>query len=264
MSVKPFISAEPYLNSFGITVQQAREFIDSSIEHPEIIFEVAFEYGVTTAMLSEIKGYPKEIVKEYFNIIDPKAIDGRSLDGKSALVNSDSGSLEQLVNFNNKTGILSNAALKNGVEKILKTDENEQHIPFTLFYDPTFAPESKDRQKNGFYDAEELGVGNLENIPATSESLESLFYGSIINMFSAIDESEWNQITALRNTNDSTESYHALLLTSLQSPSSTVWPDEKMAMMVQDEASYIIEKYWAHGEVLVGILDHSFLGLATA
>lgn len=260
MSVKPFISAEPYLNSFGITVQQAREFIDSNIEHPEIIFEVAFEYGVTTAMLNEITGYPRDIVKEYFKSIDTN---GRSLDGKSALVNSDLGSLEQLVNFNNKTGILSNAALKNGVKEILKIDENEQHIPFTLFYDPTFTSEGRDRQENGFYDAEELGVGSLGNVPATSENFESLFYGSLINMFSTLDEFEWNQITTLR-ANGSTEDYHTLLLISLQSPSSVARTDEKIAVMVQDEASYIIEKYWAHGEVLVGILDHSFLGLATA
>lgn len=252
MSVKSFIPAESYLNSFGITVQQARDFIDLNIEHPEIIFEVAFEYGVTTAMLSEIKGYPGDIVREYFNSIDT---DGRSLDGRSILVNSDLGSLEPLVNFNSKAGILSNVALKEGVK-------NE--LPIKAFYDPTFAPEHRDIQKDGSYDAEELGVGSLGNVPATSESLESLFYGSLINIFSALDESEWSQITTLR-ANGSTEDYHALLLTSLStSPSSVAWSDETMAQMVKEEASYIIEKYWAPGEVLIGILDHSFLGLATA
>jgi|GEM_PF-1463570 len=262
MSVKSFISAESYLNSFGISVQQAREFIDLNIEHPEIIFTVAYKYGVTTTMLSEIKGYPRDIVREYFNSIDTE---GKSLDGKSILVNSDLGSLEPLVNFNSKTGILSNAALKDGVKQILLSDENQQNQPFSLFYEPTFASERRDIQKNGSYDAEELGVGSLGNVPATSENLESLFYGSLINMFSALDESEWNQITALRTNNGSAEDYHALLLTSLStSPSSIIWSDETMALMVQDEASYIIEKYWAHGEVLVGILDHSFLGLATA
>ncbi|PXW86934.1 hypothetical protein C8R34_11298 [Nitrosomonas sp. Nm84] len=261
MSVRSFISAELYLNSFGITIQQAQEFISLNIKDPRTIFEVAYEYGVTTAMLSEITDYPKDIVKEYFNTINK---DGKSLDGKSILVNSDLGSLEQLVNFNSKTDILSNVALRDGVQKILLRDENEQNPPFSLFYDPTFMPEGRDRQKNGSYDAEELGVGNLGTVSATNESLESLFYGSLINMFSAIDESEWNQITALRTADDSTEGYYGLLLTSLQSPSSMVWSDEKMAMMVQDEASYIIEKHWTHGEVLVGILDHSFLGLATA
>lgn len=260
MSVKSFIPAESYLNGFGITVEQAQEFIDLNIKNPEIIFEVAYEYGVTTAMLSEIKDYPRDVVREYFNSIDTN---GRSLDGKSILVNSDVGSLESLVNFNSKTGVLSNAALKNSVKEILKTDEDEQHIPFTLFYDPTFRPEGRDRQENGFYDAEELGIGSLGNVPATSENLESLFYGSLINMFSALDEFEWNQINTLR-VNGNTEDYHALLLISLQSPSSIARSDEKTAMMVQEEASYIIEKYWAHGEVLVGVLDHSFLGLATA
>lgn len=261
MSVKSFIPAESYLNSFGVTVKQAQEFIDLNIEQPEIIFEVAFEYGVTTAMLSEIKGYPRDIVREYFNTIDT---DGRSLDGRSILVNSDLGSLEPLVNFNSKTGFLSNVALRDGVQQQLQNDGIQQNLPFPAFYDPTFSPNRRDIQKNGTYDAEELGVGSLGNVPATSESLESLFYGSLINMFSALDESEWSQITTLR-ANGSAEDYHALLLTSLStSPSSIAWSDETMAQMVQKEASYIIEEYWTSEAELIGILDYSFLGLATA
>lgn len=68
MSVKSFISAEAYLNSFGITVHQAQEFIDLNIEHPEIIYSAALEYGVTTAMLSEITGIPKDVINKYLNL----------------------------------------------------------------------------------------------------------------------------------------------------------------------------------------------------
>lgn len=263
MSVKSFISAESYLNSFGITVQQAVDFINSNIEQPGVIFEVAYEFGVTTTMLSELTNYSSDIVKDYFKAVDTNDINGRSLDGKSILVNSDLGTLEKLVSLNSRTGNLSNDALKVGVQQILLNDGNQQHQPFSVFYDPTFTPEFRDRQKNGFYDAEELGIGDLENVSATNESLESLFYGSLINMFSMLDESELNQITALRKSGG-TENYQELLLSSLQSASTSPWSNEAMAELVQDEASYIIEKYWAHGEVLVGILDHSYLGLATA
>ncbi len=251
MSVKSFISAESYLNSFGISVQQAQEFIDLNIEHPEIIYSTALEYGVTTAMLSEIKGIPKDVINEYFESVDKE---GQLIDGMSILVNSDLGTLEPLVNFNSNAGNLSNASLREAtLNKLeLKTD-----------YDPFFSETMKrDLHKDGIYDAEELGVGLLGNIPATGENLESIFYGSLINMFSALDKSEWNQITELQNSG-SPEELHALLFTALSEPPSPIaWSETEMHDMVAVEAANIIDKYWNNS--LIGILDHSFLGLATA
>lgn len=250
MSVKPFISAEVYLATSGVTVEQAIDFINSNIEHPDIIYNAARKYGVTTAMLSEIKGVSKDVINEYFKLVDKQ---GLFIDGMSILVNSDLGILEPLVNFNNRTDNLSNALLRQAtLDKLeIKTD-----------YDPFFSETMKrDLHNDGIYDAEESGVGHLGNIPIPGENLESLFYGSLINMFSALDQSEWNQITELRN-NGSSEDLHALLFTALQSPSPIAWSEIEMHGMVASEAANIIDKYWHNS--LIGILDHSFLGLATA
>ncbi len=251
MSVKSFIPAETYLNSFGVSVEQAQEFIDLNIEQPEIIYSTALEYGVTTAMLSEIKGIPKDVINEYFSSVDKE---GQLIDGMSILVNSDLGTLEPLVNLNSNAGNLSNASLREATLNKLEVKAD---------YDPFFSEKMKrDLHKDGIYDAEELGIGLLGNIPATGENLESIFYGSLINMFSALDKSEWDQITELQNSG-SPEELHALLFTALSEPPSPIaWSETEMRDMVAIEAANIIEKYWHNS--LIGILDHSFLGLATA
>ncbi|MBS0498309.1 MAG: hypothetical protein JSR51_11760 [Proteobacteria bacterium] len=257
MSVKSFIPAEPYLNSFRITIRQAVDFIDANIEHPDIIYSTAREYGVTTAMLSEIKGVSKGVVNTYFESVDKE---GLPIDGMSILINSDLGTLEPLVNYNRKAGELSNASLGEAtldlVKKKIETD-----------YDSFFSTDVKlrrDLHNDGIYDAEELGIGLLGKVPATDKNLESIFYGSLINMFSALDKSEWNQITELRDSG-SPEDLHALLFAALsESPSPIIWSETEMHDMVATEAADIIDKYWHSDSTLIGILDHSFLGLATA
>lgn len=254
MSVKSFIPAEPYLNSFGITIQQAIDFIDSNIDNPDIIYKTARDYGVTTAMLSEIKNVPKDVVNEYFKSVDKQ---GLFIDGMSILVNSDLGDLESLVSFNNRTDSLSNASLR---------EETLNKLDIKSDYDPFFTLK-RDLHNDGVYDAEELGAGVLgKNVPATGESLESIFYGSLINIFSTLDKSEWNQITELRNSNNNNpKELQTLLFTALsESPSPISWTETEMVEMVTTEAADIIHTYWHSDSTLIGILDHSFLGLATA
>lgn len=253
MSVKSFIPAEPYLNSFGITIRQAIDFIAANIEHPDMIYSTARKYGVTTAMLSEIKGVSKDVVNTYFESVDKE---GLPIDGMSILINSDLGALEPLVNFNSKAGELSNASLREAtLNKLeIKTD-------YGSFFS-TDVKMRRDLHNDGIYDAEELGIGLLGNIPATDENLESIFYGSLINMFSALDKSEWNQITELQNSG-SPEELHASFFAALsESPSPIIWSETEMHDMVATEATSIITKYW--NDSFIGILDHSFLGLATA
>lgn len=60
------MSAETYLASRGITLQQARDFIMANLANPGLIFEVADEYGVTVTMLAEIVGHAEADVLAYF------------------------------------------------------------------------------------------------------------------------------------------------------------------------------------------------------
>ena len=64
------ITVEMHLAKFGVTVQQAKDFINSNSQNPADIFQAAQVSGVTTKMLSELSGYSVDIVSGYFGAID--------------------------------------------------------------------------------------------------------------------------------------------------------------------------------------------------
>lgn len=254
MSVKSFISAEAHLAKLGFTVQQAQDFIKLNIAQPGSIYNAALNNGVTINMLNEISDYSTDIIREYF---ETAGLNSKELDNTSLLVNSDLGTLEQLVDFNEKTGILSNSELRKVV------------LPQVDHYDDTFKEIYPFQLNDGIYDAEELGVGNLtDTVSATKESLESLFYGSLVNMFSRLDENELKDIKDFTNSgNGNPEEFKVLLFNALnEPPSAIIRSDEELFPLVSEKAVEIIKKYWDETDdiELVGTLDYSFLGLAVA
>lgn len=247
--------AEKYLADLGITIQQANDFINTNLGEPQKIFEAASQYGVTTRMLGEITGYSRDIVNQYF----PNPDMGKLLD-KCKLVNSDLGSLESLVAFNTREGILSNASLR----AIVKPQIDSVYV-----YDLTFRSSNPELQlKDDLYSSGELGVENLNNVPAPTidniesiVNIESIFYGTLINMLSTLDQAELNQINTFPR-NDNPDEFQLLISNLLtESPTPIAWNDEQLADLVTTEAVNIIAKYWTND--LFGILDHSYLGLAT-
>lgn len=60
------MSVETQLAKFGITTQQAKDFINSNILNPGEIFQAAKDYGITTEMLGELSGYSVDAVSGYF------------------------------------------------------------------------------------------------------------------------------------------------------------------------------------------------------
>ncbi len=251
MSLKSFISAEEHLAKLDFTTEQASEFIFANVDQPETIFAVARQFGVTTAMLSEITNFSTDLVNEYF---ENAQLNGIELNYTSLLVNSDLGELETLVDFNTRTDMLSNSALNDAARSQLG---NPNRLDF--FYDPNYSFHLKDN----LYDPEELGVGNLNAVSATNENIESLFYGSLINMINRLDDTELNQIKTFQD--KSSEDFQALLLNALsESPASNSRTDEQLAELVVSEAVNIIDPFFDNSNALVGILDLSYLGLATA
>jgi len=252
MSAKQFITAEEHLAKLEITMQQASDFIDANINQPDLMFSTARDFGVTINMLSEIADFTVSDIGEYFA---SNGHDSIELSYTSILINSDLGTLETLVSFNTNSGILSNAALSDVVGPLLNEPLT---LPFTFRSIYDFAPEDE------IYDAEELGVGHLNNVLATDENIESLFYGTLINIFTALDETELNQINVFPK-DEKPEDFQALLFEVLsESPPTVARTDEELANLVTEEGIEIINKFWSGESELVGVLDHSFLGLATA
>lgn len=249
MSKKQFISADAHLAKFGVTKQQAYDFIFANLDRPEIIYAAAREYGVTHAMLHEITDVPVIVIDNYF--IDADFDPGR-LDHTSILFNTDIGLLEDLVGFNSHAGILSTASLRENVQPLIDFP-TVYDFPFTARYD--FQP------ANDVYDADELGISRLGDIPATDENIESIFYGTLINMFSRFDQIELNQIKAFPESG-SPDDFRALLSAALNDPPEiAAWTDVELLDLVVDEAVYLHDHYM-NDDFVVGLFDHSYLGYA--
>ncbi|MCW5617657.1 MAG: hypothetical protein KIS65_00295 [Nitrosomonas sp.] len=110
------MSAATHLTKLGITVEQAYDFIIANVDQPEIIFDTAEEFAVTTAMLSEITQFSTAVISDYFASFN---LDTGKLDDTHILINSDPGALSALIAFNERTGILSNESLRGFVQQSL-------------------------------------------------------------------------------------------------------------------------------------------------
>ncbi|MBX3640373.1 MAG: hypothetical protein KF888_07660 [Nitrosomonas sp.] len=249
MSKKQFISADAHLAKLGITKQQAYDFIFANLDRPEIIYAAAREYGVTHAMLHEITDVPVIVIDNYF--IDADFDPGR-LDHTSILFNTDIGSLETLVDLNGNTGILSTASLREKVQPL---------INFSTVYDFPFTARYGFQLADGIYDADELGVSRLGDIAATDGNIESIFYGTLINMFSRFDQAELDQIKTFPE-NGNPEDFQALLSDALNdAPATSAWTDEELLDLVVDEAVYL-HNHYINDSFVIGLFDHSYLGYA--
>ncbi len=249
MSSKQFISAKEHLAKLNITVQQANDFIVANIDQPETLFFAALDHGVTTKMLSEITNNPSDEVCNYFASSE---FDCSTLDDTSILLNSDACSLENLVNFNEAIGTLSNDSIEGQVQSLLITEQIHE-----AFFGPVYPLQRADDE----YDAAELGIEHLNSIPATNENIESLFYGTLINVFSAIDKSELTQINEFPD-DGNVEDFQTLFLDTLSDvPESVSWTEEEMFELVTNEAADIMNGFFGSG--IIGRLDPLLLGFET-
>jgi len=249
MSTKQFISAEKHLAKSGVTVGQASDFIWANIDQPEIIFAAARQHGVTNAMLHEITGVSSSVINDYFKNAD---LVPERLDHTSILFNTDIGSIETLVGFNDNAGALSNASLKAKVQPLIDLPA-AYNFPFTARYDF--------QSEDGVYDEDELGISQLGDIDATNENIESIFYGTLIRMFSRLDSTELSQINGFPK-NGNPVDFQTLLLDALNDPvTDPIWTEESLVHKIVDEAVYL-HNHYMQDDFVVGLFDHSYLGYA--
>jgi hypothetical protein len=73
------MTTSDYLAQYGVTMQQAHDFVFANLDAPDHILAVAAQYGVTTTMLGEIAGgYSSTDVRGFFSA---HGLDASSLDG---------------------------------------------------------------------------------------------------------------------------------------------------------------------------------------
>jgi hypothetical protein len=178
------MTTKSHLALFDITLEQASDFIQSHVGEPQEIFDAAWQLGIPTSMLSDITGYSTDIISEYFSVagLDTLVLDAGSLAGKREIFSSESAaSLSEYVVFNDKTGILSTSSLRESAIAATNADD------YLAYFDPANFKGAED----GIFTIEELGIEHLGDIPATSETLESLSYGTMINLLQAMDLDEF-------------------------------------------------------------------------
>lgn len=185
------MTTESHLASLGVTMQEARDFIFANVKNPGLIFSIAYANDVTTAMLSEITGYSTSDISAYFASYGVDATDLDSVDGDIDLPDdpldstddpngSASATLVNYMAFNDSTGILSTAVLRNSVIAATGTDE----------YFSAFNPDRFTGAGDGVFTPDELGTARLGNVAATTDNIESLFFGTWIHALKTIDTSE--------------------------------------------------------------------------
>lgn len=238
------------LKHYGITREQAMDFIMANVNHPEVIYDVAWEFGITTQHLSDITGYSTDDIKNYF---ESSGLDTYALDEVRILFNSNLGDLNYLVDFNDLTGVLSTASLAEQVKASADSSVYQD------FFESIWGYQSID----SIYSPDELGTSKVGNVPATTESIESLFFGTLINQYIALDSLEVNQITNFELTEDNYDEYQVILHDALiDVPSTPAWTDSTLAELVYKDAINIINGY--EESAFIGKLDSTFLGFAIA
>lgn len=229
---------ETYLANYGITIQQANEFILSHVNEPSTIFNAAQQFGVTTLMLSEITGYSTSVINAYFASF---GLDTNDLDGTDSSDNSDNTALASLTNymaFNSSAGILSTEALR---ENIIASTSAEDYFS-------AFNPENFKGSEDGVFTPDELGTAGLGNVPATTENIESLILGTFIQVFKSIDSSEvlqFGQLTQLLQdpeTNTNSPDFQALMDSVFGDPAtSPIYTDSELATATTEFGIQIVE-----------------------
>lgn len=208
------------LSSKGVSMQQASDWVQANLGQPINIYNVCLEFGINSAMLAEIvqpfvPGVSAFDVEAFFSTQGFNALalrnagplpptpmpqpvpvpqPGPGEGGFGSFFPQEFAGLFSFITLNDNTGALSNASLR----EASMAQSGQGSAYWTLFNAASIGGSD-----DGVWTAAELGFGGLGNLPATAETLESLFYGSIIRVVRSIDQQEVNQLEAFVTANES-------------------------------------------------------------
>ena len=187
------MTASEQLGKYGLSVDIAREWIVAHLNNPKAIYDVALAGGLSNDMIAEIlaplaPGLNGTTVESFFtgHGFAGSALNHDSpVDSKAPVLSNDMASLTGLVGMNTHEGILSTASLRQAVHAELDD---------AGLYAQLFNPGNYIGAEDGLFTAAEIGVPGLASFAATSANLESLFYGTLINVLESVDSNEANQL----------------------------------------------------------------------
>lgn len=209
------MNAAQLLSRQGVTMQQASDWVQAHLSTPGDIYNICLQFGINSTMLAEIvqpfvPGVVAMDVEAFFTaqgfdalglrnagalppVPMPSPVEPPSAPVFSGVFPAEFGALFSFVSLNNNTGALSNASLREAsLAQAMQGGD----------YWQLFNPASFGGQGDGVWTTSELGFAGLGNLPATAETLESLFYGTIIRVVRSIDQQEVNQLEAFVTANE--------------------------------------------------------------
>lgn len=186
------MNTELHLSNLGVTMAQCRSFIAANMDKPANIFNAAKQHNIDSQMLAEIvadqfPGVKAEQVEAFFS---SHGLNGKDLNAAilnpTAVVQSWKGDspIKTLFAMNNNKGILATEFLRFDV--LSKVDMNK--------YMNTFSPQHLPGSADGVLSVADLGFSQIGDIAATWQNIESLYYGTMINLLRNITFSETVQI----------------------------------------------------------------------
>lgn len=236
------------LQQHDITLQQASDWIQAHLDTPAVVYDTALQFGIDSTMLAEIvqpwvPGANAALVESFFaqHGLDAMALRYASMndytddgvtyvddDGASSgFLPGDLAALASLVEFNSNVGILSTASLRNTALEQITPD----------LYWGFFDPAGYDMAGDGVLDAFDMGVPSWSGVAATPENIESVYYGTLINVFQSMDMAEMQQIidftaanqTGLWDEDPATvDAYTQLLVQMFTTPAATPVLNDQM------------------------------------
>ena len=187
------MTASEQLEKFGLSVDVAREWIVAHLNAPKAIYDVALAGGLSNDMIAEIlsplaPGLDGKTVEGFFTLhgFAGSALNNSTpVNSKAPVLSDDMTSLTGLVGMNTHEGTLSTASLRQAVHAELDD---------AGLYSQLFNPDNYIGAEDGLFTADEIGVPGLAAIAATSANLESLYYGTMINVLKSVDTNEVHQL----------------------------------------------------------------------
>lgn len=186
------MSTSSYLANFGVTIEQASQYVHANMHDLHGIAATARQYGITDEMLGEIAGHAAGTHYSGAEVRGYLAGFGVNTAGLSAesLFPSEMLQFSSVMTLNVETGTLSTASLRTQV--IARTGE--------AAYNAAFDPNHYAGGLDGVFSVADLGVSSLGDLPATAQTLESLFYGTIVRLAGTLDMQEAFDVAAFVNT----------------------------------------------------------------
>ena len=197
-------SLRSFLDNYGLNLTQAREYILNSLNDPAGLYQTIQQVGLGYDLLAEIYGgITAQQVESFFAPFAEGGGTGGNGGGTGGagggiqLVSDNVSGLLSIVGPNTGTGNLSTESLRSQV--IAVTGEEA--------YNQAFDVGAYEGAGDGVFTPTELGFGDLGELPATQGTLESLFYGSIINSLRAIDAQEIQELNSFITSNQENLSF---------------------------------------------------------